>query len=231
MNSGPAEAGRWQLMALNGQCCYGLNLNGQCIMSNASCMSTFANRGWSVCCSVGWFYSPSSSQCIELCDGGKVLFNSVCIQANLALDLSAQNGKPTPTNLFSTCNGLIMPEHFPVCCPPSFYAKDNKGCQYCSGKIFTLVGYQICCNSTSYFDVLNRICLPCQGTIDSSGQLCCPLNNYIAYDTNGIASCVNTCNLDNLYLNRHCCQSMTQQCNSVLTPTFCNPSYFNSFAC
>ena len=39
------------------------------------------------------------------------------------------------------------------------------------------------------------------------------------------------CNLDNLYLSKYCCQSMTQQCNVILTPTLCNPSYYNSLAC
>ena len=94
-----------------------------------------------------------------------------------------------------------------------------------------MIGYQVCCKSNEYFNSELKVCLYCDGVLDISGQLCCPVSTYVSYDTNGIASCVNTCSLDNLYQSQFCCQSITQQCSSVLLPTTCSPSYYDLQAC
>jgi hypothetical protein len=160
------------------------------------------------------------------------LFESICIQEGTALDLTSSSGKPTETNQYGTCNGVTIPAHLPVCCPPGFFVADRTGCRYCWGNVFTLTGYQICCKTSEYFNVSMRVCLPCNGQLDSSGQLCCPLNNYISYDTSGgTSSCVLNCSLDNVYQSKFCCPSMTQKCSLTLVATTCNPSYMTLGAC
>ena len=75
------------LLSFNSNCCYGLDNNSQCIKDINSCLSTFVNKGWSICCTAGNFYSPANQNCVEDCEGGTVLFDSVCMSTSKALDL------------------------------------------------------------------------------------------------------------------------------------------------
>ena len=142
---GAIPQGQWKLMSFDSRCCFGMSSsNFQCETNNQTCLSHFSNRGWGICCPVGQFVSSSTLQCSSTCNG-RVLFNSVCVSAGMALDLSAIGGKPGQIGQFSVCNGIALSPNLPVCCPVNFYIKDNRGCQYCLGKIFTMIGYQQCC--------------------------------------------------------------------------------------
>lgn len=136
-------------MALGGQCCYGLSISSNCVLTEEECMSRTVNRGWSVCCEVGAFYSPASQQCSRDCSG-LVLFGSICLSANQALDFSVS--RPVEVSLSTQCNGKPLSPLLPVCCPFGFYIADSEGCQRCSGNIFTLPGRQLCCSHSEYYD-------------------------------------------------------------------------------
>lgn len=215
-------------MAFGSNCCVGLD-NGNCIKSNDSCVASLANRGWSICCSDGSFYSPVTQQCVANCDQGIVILGFVCLSQSKALDL--RGNIPSEMDQFSICNGAVVSPLYPICCPPNFYIADNTGCQICSGNIFTIQGSQLCCKQNEYFDSISQRCRVCEGVMDASGQLCCPRNTYVSYDTAGVASCSSNCNIGNLYQSKYCCSSLTQSCSSILVPTTCNPSYYNLNAC
>jgi hypothetical protein len=56
-------------LSVNSQCCYGLSDSGGCISSSANCQRRFMNRGWTVCCNAGQFYSPKTGKCSDQCSG------------------------------------------------------------------------------------------------------------------------------------------------------------------
>ena len=198
---GPSEDSG--LIAFGDSCCVGLDSNSQCVKSRDSCMSRFANRGWSLCCQIGYFYSAGTQGCVSDCQGGAALFGVVCLLGAKTLDLTGSRPlEGTPSML---CNGVTVSALLPVCCPAGFFITDNTGCQLCDGKIFTVIGYQICCSKQQYFNASSSSCRHCNGTIDASGQVCCPSGTYIKYDANGIPSCSAGCNLDNLYKTQFCC--------------------------
>jgi hypothetical protein len=97
------------LLSLNGKCCYGLDLNGNCLTDPNSCLVSFANRGWSVCCGAGQLYSVSTGTCLPDCSAGYVLLGVFCMTLGQGLDFRGILGQPTEMGLSVTCNGAPMP--------------------------------------------------------------------------------------------------------------------------
>lgn len=82
------------MLSLNGKCCYGLDSSSNCIADPNACIASFANRGWSICCTSGQYYSISSGSCLADCTIGYVLLGFLCVTQNQAVDMRSMLGKP-----------------------------------------------------------------------------------------------------------------------------------------
>ncbi len=133
------------LISFTTQCCYGLTSTGQCIQNYTAndCGKRFLNRGWSVCCAFGLYYSVQQKACLDTC-AGYVILDMLCLSNNSYLSLNGAPGSP-PTESSSTCNGLTLPFTLPVCCPKNFYLDGLYGCKYCAGTIHKTSLFQACC--------------------------------------------------------------------------------------
>ena len=129
------------------QCCYGLSTTNACIknMSSFECGKRFLNRGWSVCCSFGLYYSVRQRACLDSCTGGYIVLDMICVANVSFLQLNGLPGSSPLESTSSNCNGLTLPQHFPICCPKSFYFDGLEGCKYCSGTIHKVSMSQTCC--------------------------------------------------------------------------------------
>jgi hypothetical protein len=76
-------------MVFGNQCCYGLSTTNTCIKNYTAsdCGKRFINRGWSVCCAFGLYYSISQKACLDNCTG-YIILDMLCITNNSYLQLS-----------------------------------------------------------------------------------------------------------------------------------------------
>lgn len=76
-------------MVFGNQCCYGLSTTNTCIKNYTAndCGKRFINRGWSVCCAFGLYYSISQKGCLDNCTG-YIILDMLCITNNSYLQLS-----------------------------------------------------------------------------------------------------------------------------------------------
>jgi len=62
----------------------------------------------------------------------------------MVIDFSDITGVPKLTTK-GNCNGKIVSDEHPYCCPTNFYLKDKNGCSLCNGNIITIYRSQFCC--------------------------------------------------------------------------------------
>lgn len=218
-------------MSFNGNCCYGLDSNSNCLTGPNACLNSFANRGWSICCMNGQFYTISTGTCTPDCAIGYVLLAFFCVSQGKAVDFRGNQGQPSEMALNSDCNGLTVPPQLPFCCPQGFYIKDNTGCTLCNGNIFLYINIQICCSHGYFFNQTNGKCSFCNGTMDTSKQICCQPGTYVRYDSSGTPQCSSTCSTDNQYMTNTCCDGLTASCSSTYIASTCSFSYFIPNSC
>lgn len=139
----------------NGKCCYGLDKNSNCLTDVNACLTSFANRGWSICCANGQFYTISTGVCTAECDIGYVLLGFFCVSQGKAADFRGNQGQPTEMALNGDCNGVTIPPQLPFCCPTGFYISDHTGCTLCNGNIFLYIDTQVCCPYEHFFNQAN----------------------------------------------------------------------------
>jgi hypothetical protein len=140
-------------MAFNGRCCYGLDNTSNCLPDPNACLSSFANRGWSICCGNGQFYMVSTGACTADCGIGYILLGFLCVAQGKGVDLRGTLGQPSEMGATGDCNGATMPAQLPLCCPAGFYVKDSSGCTLCNGNVFLNIDSQVCCPQGHYFNL------------------------------------------------------------------------------
>ncbi len=113
------------LLSFSSECCWAQDSQSQCTQSPIECPNRFANRGWSVCCPPGQFYLIEGRVCSRICSG-LVFQNALCYPEGRALDL--RSDRPGLMSLSVLCNGRVIPQSLPFCCPEDFFLNGALGC-------------------------------------------------------------------------------------------------------
>ncbi len=81
------------LFNFGSQCCYGFSSTNTCIRNYTAldCGKRFINRGWSVCCPFGLYYSVQQKACLDTC-AGFVILDMICITNSSYLQLNSIAG-------------------------------------------------------------------------------------------------------------------------------------------